>query len=191
MASQRLQFVKAQLKPKPGAKHVVARLLGPQDLPGEGWRVADERTWRTGEVGPGTPYGERAREIGSVTAWRSFRNRSAGRWAWIQIAQLGSPGDAEAALDGIWERGLTNLAAPVRLVSDTEIATGLVAGATAVRAREQHTEGRPGGGVVLMLAAAAEDWLIALSLSGSPGWDWPTASSLAAAQASRLGTAAD
>ena len=60
------------------------------------------------------------------------------------------------------------------------------AGASAVWALEQRTDGPDGPGVSLTLAAAVADWLMAMGLSGSPEWDWPSAVRLAAQQAQRL-----
>jgi hypothetical protein len=61
----------------------------------------------------------------------------------------------------------------------------LFAAASAVWAREQHTEGRDGPGVVLTLGAAVSHWLVIVCLSGAPAWDWQSASALAALLAAR------
>jgi hypothetical protein len=106
MDLRRLQFAAAQVGPKAGKNEVLARLLAAADLPGGPWRVLDQRTWRTGTIGSPTLWGDRARQAGSVTAWRSFRDAGAERWAWIQIAPLASAGDAESALSGVGDRGL-------------------------------------------------------------------------------------
>jgi hypothetical protein len=86
-----------------------------------------------------------------VTAWRSFRDADAERWAWIQIAPLASASDAESALSGVGERGLANLGSRVRRVSEAGISLQPFEGASAVWAREQKTEGYGGAGLVLML----------------------------------------
>lgn len=186
MEFRRARFVAAQLGRKPGKRDMLATLVGSGDLPGGSWQVADQRTWRTGVTGPSTPWGERARQAGSVTAWRSFRDATASRWAWVQAAPLASAEDATEALSGIGERTLKNLNAEVRLVSETDVPIQPFSRADAVWAREQHTEGRDGPGVVLMLAAAVSEWLIVICLSGTPVWDWQSASELAAVQAARL-----
>jgi hypothetical protein len=102
------------------------------------------------------------------------------------VTPLASAEDALDALTGIGERTLRNLNAEVRLVSETDVPVEPFARASAVWAREQHTEGRDGSGVVLMLAAAVSEWLMVMSLSGMPAWDWQSASELAAVQAARL-----
>lgn len=176
----------AQLGRKAGKGEALARLLGGGDLPDGPWRVTDQRTWRTGEAGPATAWGERARQAGSVTAWRSFSHAAAARWAWVQVTPMASQEDAKAALAGVGERALANLRSRVRLVSQRDVPVAPFAGASAVWAREQHTEGEDGPGVVLLLAAAVRHWLVIVCLSGSPAWDWQSASELAALQAARL-----
>ena len=188
MDLRRARFAVAQLGGKAGKRDVLASLLGCGDLPGGPWQIVDERTWRTGVTGPSTPWGERARQAGSLTAWRSFRDATASRWAWVQVAPLASAEDANDALTGIGERALINLRAEVRLVSESDMPIEPFTGASAVWAREQHTEGRDGPGVVLMLAGAVSERLLVLCLSGSPAWDWQSASELAAVQAARLST---
>ena len=186
MVLRRVQFVAAQLGRKAGKREALARLLSGSDLPDGPWRVMDQRTWRTGEIGPATAWGERARQAGSVTAWRSLSHRTASRWAWIQVIPMTSEEDARAALAEVGERGMPNLRSRVRLVSQRDVPVEPFAGASAVWAREQHTEGPDGPGVVLMLAGAVSHWLVIVSLTGSPVWDWQSASELAALQAARL-----
>lgn len=183
---QRIQFVTAQLGRKAGKDAVLARLLHEGDLPDGPWRMMDQRTWRTGVMGPATPWGERARQAGSVTGWRSFSHETARRSAWIQVMPLASADDAGAALPVIGERGLANLRSRVQLVSERDVPAEPFAGASAVWAREQHTTGKDGPGAVLMLAGAISHWLVTVCLAGSPAWDWSSAFELAALQASRL-----
>jgi hypothetical protein len=106
----------------------------------------------------------------------------------VQVTPLASAEDASDALTGIGEGTLNNLNAEVRLVSETDVPIELFTGANAVWAREQHTEGRDGPGVVLMLAGAVSEWLMVICLSRTPAWDWQSASELAAVQAARLAT---
>ncbi len=67
MVMRRVQFVTAQLGHKAGKDEVLARMLGADDLPDGPWRMMDQRTWRTGVIGPATEWGERARQVGSLT----------------------------------------------------------------------------------------------------------------------------
>lgn len=185
----RTRFAVAQLGRKPGKRDMLATLVGSDDLPGGPWHIADQRTWRTGVTGPATPWSERARQAGSVTAWRSFRDASTSRWAWVQVTPLASAEDAGDALTGVGERTLNNLNTEVRLVSETDVPIEPFSRAgDAFWAREQHTDSSDGPGVVLMLAAAVSERLMVICLSGTPAWDWQSASELAAAQAALLPT---
>jgi hypothetical protein len=186
MVVQRIHFVTAQLRRKAGKEEVLARLLRASDLPDGPWRMRDQRTWRTGVMGPATAWGERAREAGSVTGWRSFRHKTAPRWAWIQVMPLASADDSGAALSVIGERALANLRSRVQLMSERDVPVEPFTRASAVWAREQHIMGKDGPGVVLILAGAVSRWLVIVCLSGSPAWDWSSASELAALQAARL-----
>jgi hypothetical protein len=78
----------------------VSLLLTGDEL-GESWSAVADRSWRVG--GPGlrsrrsrTAEGNRAREAGTVTAWRSFESPTSRRWMWIQVAPMASSEDAEA-----------------------------------------------------------------------------------------------
>jgi hypothetical protein len=183
---QRIQFVTAQLRPKAGKGEVLGRLLREGDLPDGPWRMVDQRTWRTGVMGPSTPWGERARQAGSVTGWRSFGHKTARRSAWIQVIPLTSADDAGAALRVMAGRGLANLRSKDHLVSERDVPVEPFAGAGAVWAREQQTTGKDGPGVVLMLAGAVSRCLVIVCLAGSPAWEWSSASALAVLQAERL-----
>src|SRR2546421_1280764 len=116
-----LRWAASQLRARGGG-----RLLDPAlvlvrlgDLPG-GWRLIDERRWRTGRAGGREPWAARAREMGGVTGWRSFASASDGLWLWAQATPLASQTDAASALEGIWERSLPNLRARVEVVASQE-----------------------------------------------------------------------
>ena len=182
---RRLGFVVAQLAPKPGARRALARVVSEYDLPGSGWRVIDERTWRTGVCGRATDWGRRARAIGSVTAWRSF-DLEAQRWCWVQVVPLASEPDALAAVEGVGDRTLGNLRSEVTVISEQDVEISLFPGAGSVWAREQHTSGPTGAGVAKTLAAATGLHLIVVCASGSPEWEWDAVTGLARRQAALL-----
>lgn len=175
----------AQLAPKPGAGRALERVVTVHDLPGDGWRVMDERTWRTGVSGPATEWGRRARAAGSVTAWRSFE-LAAQRWCWVQVAPLASESDALAAIEGVGDRKVGNLRRKVTLRHEQDVQIAPFPGAGLVWGHEQHTSGAAGPGVAKMLAAAVGTYLIVTCASGSPEWEWDTVSGLARRQAAML-----
>jgi hypothetical protein len=188
---QQVRLAFAQLASRGGKDDALSVVLDWHDLPGE-WRTEDERTWMTGRTGPATPESRRAREAGSVTAWRSFHDGER-RWAWVQVVPLASPADARSALAQVGARLLANPRAEVRVVEERQVDVEPFAGADAVWAHEQHTRPVTTSGpdaVSLLLAGSVGSHVIVLGLSGTPAWDWDQASLLAARQAERLGVAA-
>ena len=188
MVLRRLGFVAAQMSAGPGARRALARVVTAGDLPGGGWSVLDERTWRTGMSGPATGWGRRARAEGSVTAWRSFKAAPAKRWCWVQVVPLVSEADALSALDEVGDRGIRNLRARVTVVREHDADIGAFPGAGKVRAHEQHTTGPDGEGAALMLAAACGRYMIVVSGSGAPEWTWDEMVPVAARQAALMAT---
>jgi len=118
----------------------MARLLSAGDLPGGLWKMMDERSWRTGSIGPATPCGQRSRAAKNVVVWRSFEKKDDEKWTWIQIVPFVSADyaklDLEAAAQG---DGIPNLRAEVRLVAQTFDEEAEYEGLNAVRVLTQDT----------------------------------------------------
>ncbi|MBC9731573.1 hypothetical protein [Streptomyces sp. TRM68367] len=171
--------------PGAGRRRALSRLLTVEDLP-PGWRRDGQRTWRTGRTGQASPWRERARQNGSVTAWRSFRGGK--RWLWAQAVPLATRDDAVAALRTVGECLLANPAAAVEVVGERDVDLPLFGDASAVWAREQQVRSVATGHntVTLLLAGAVGSDVLVLSLSGEPAWDWDDATDLASRQAARL-----
>jgi len=180
----RLRFVLAQVGRKPGAREQLASLLDVADLPGEGWREADSRTWRTGRQTPDQEWARRASALGSITAWRSFTN--GGRWLWVQVTPLATEEDARAALAQAQAQGLKNANAAVRLIEESEVGPPEIPAASEAWARRQRTAGEQGEGTVLMVGFVQGTHLVVLSASGDPEWTWTSVADLLSAQSSRL-----
>jgi hypothetical protein len=154
---QRLRFAIAQIGVPRSSKlpEPFPMLLDLADLPA-GWKVLDQRRWRTGLTQ--SPWSQRARRLGGVTAWRSFESTSEDRWLWTEAVPLASESDVKDAMEDLWARTLKNLRAKVRLVSEREGPT-LDRLATAHRTLEQATEGPFGPGVVRLAAWSYRDVL--------------------------------
>ncbi len=95
---KRIRFGLAQLGTKPGGKDLLSGLLAADDLPGRGWEQLDERAWRTGMVERDAEWAARARQINSVTTWRSFEESTSARWMWVQVVPLACEGDVWGTL---------------------------------------------------------------------------------------------
>jgi hypothetical protein len=179
--------VKATLGSKPGAEAVLEVLLSAGDLPDGPWTQQDERTWRTGEASSDTAWASRAREIDSITAWRSFEDRDVSQWLWCQLTPLASPDDAALALLDLPSRMLANLRADIEVIGGTDVAPPAVPGAGRIWAHEQTTAGPRGGGMVRYLAGTVGEYLFVVCASGAPdGLSWSTVAEVAHAQSARI-----
>jgi hypothetical protein len=158
-------------------------LLDLADLPA-GWKVLDQRRWRTG-LTP-MPWSQRAKQLGGVTAWRSFESTSEGKGLWTEAMPLASESDINDALEEIWARTLKNLRAKVRLVSEREGPTLDKLG-TANRTLEQATEGHFGPGIVRLAAWGYRDVLNVICASAKQDTaTWKNLQDLASKQNQRI-----
>lgn len=168
------------------AHDALAVLLGVDDLPGDGWRLIDERAWRTGVIQKTEPWAQRARRAGCLTAWRSFEQSAPQRWIWIQTAAVESDTDALAALEAAARSRLANLRAEFKMVSEVEVDPPAILGATKAWARETHSSGPRGEGIALLMACAVDSTVVALCCSGLvDSWRWSDVVALAERQALR------
>lgn len=180
----RLRLVFSQLGSKPQGVETRQQLIEAVDLPGTGWKVVDQRTWRTGHQKLPDPWAQRAAASGSVTAWRSFR--AADRWLWTQLVPLACAADSQDALRVVPSSFLKNLRAKVVLEFESEAPGIIVEGADATWAYEQRTSGRGATGSTLLLAWTSGAQLVVTAGSGRPSWRWEELTAIAAKQRERL-----
>jgi hypothetical protein len=158
-------------------------LLGASDLPGGGWRKLDERTWRSGL--DGGEVAQRARQAGSITAWRSFVDGDEQGWLWLQVMPVASQADGislMAELDGLF---LRNLRAQVKVLSEREVPAPPISGVDQTWAYEQEAEGRNGASHALYLAFRIGTLVTVMSASGTAA-DWTQLAEIGGEQARRL-----
>lgn len=79
---------------KPGSGRTIRLLPTVEDVPGEGWRHVDQRTFRTGVMTPDNPRSRRAREAGKISAIRSFQQAATARFMWAQVSPMANEVDA-------------------------------------------------------------------------------------------------
>ncbi len=160
-----------------------AMILALDDLP-PGWKVLDERRWRTG-MGK-EPWAIRVRKLGGLTAWRSFVAASNDRWLWVQASPLANVEDAQAALEAFWSNRLKNLAAQVS-VTATHDGPDLTLSGGSVKTVEQLTTGPVGPGTSRYLAWTHGRVVSALAGSafGEP-WPWQSLEEVASKQNRRI-----
>lgn len=171
MDLRRLRFAVSQIGVK-ASRHLPeprGMLVTLEDL-APGWKVLDERRWRTG-LGQ-EPWAIRVRKLGGVTAWRSFVASSNDRWLWVQASPLANVQDAEAALEAFWSSRLKNLAAQVRVTGTHDGPDMILSGGT-VKTVEQLTTGPVGPGASRHVAWTHGSVVSALAGSafGEP-WRW-------------------
>ncbi|MFD6531774.1 hypothetical protein [Streptomyces sp. NPDC060184] len=108
---------------------------------------------------------------------------------WIQTTPLATQDDATAALQAANKRLLGNPSATVRVVSEIDVNIPPINGANSLWARRQQVRPLAGTGeegVALLLGAAIDCHVLVLGLSGTPSWDWESASDIASRQAALL-----
>jgi hypothetical protein len=179
-------FVYAQLGRKPGAERSLSMLPSVSDLPGEGWSLADQQTWRTGRMGRKTDWSARARKLGSVTAIRSFAQMEPSRWLMTQVIPMADEIDAGALLTDLPARFIKS-SARVTVTDERSVSEVTVAGCSATWAHEQHTTGTFGEGMNRLLAGTVGPVVFVVGASGPvDSWSWTGVISMATAVSQRI-----
>ena len=170
---RRLRFGAAQVGRKSGKAESLGLLLQSEDMPGDGWRTLDERTWRTGVATPHSERSVRGAKIGSVTAWRSFARTGPDLGAWIQIVPFSSRLDAQSAVADVQVSLLPNLRQQVKVVDERVIDGASIQGLETVWALDQTTVIATGPGTTTFVSGASDRFLLIFACSGpSEGWEW-------------------
>lgn len=169
--AKRLAFVAAQLGPKRGKRRALDSLLSIGDLPGGGWEQLDERTWRTGISD--APWAARAREIGSITSWRSFCNRPSNLAIWCQVTPTASTKDALEALALAPQVQLPNLRFHGTVIDEhAEVLGGDAHGQWAHLLHLEDSKGRHSENRIAARVAGCSVCIICCSSTMSPLWSW-------------------
>lgn len=184
---RRLKFAAAQIGGKPGKEQVLSLLIEPPELPGAGWFVIDERTWRTGQTDNPSAAATRARNAGSISAWRSFEQKSHSRWLWVQITPTVSEADAQQLVRDMPNRFLKNSRAEVVVKAERTVKDRAIPGAQNVWCYEQDTTSKKGDSVAKYVAGTVGVVVFVLAASVmTDGWAWDEVIGVAATQARRL-----
>jgi hypothetical protein len=184
-----VRFLYAMLGPKPGADRSLKMLPSIADMAGDGWRLLDQRTFRTGRLGRATEYGKRAHKLRSVTAIRSFEQVGYSRWLWAEVIPLASEEDAAAASDD----ALRVVRNPRVTVTNEHRVTGVsVPGSSSAWTYEQQTTGPLGNGVSLCLRGTAGSIIFVVMASGfAESWRWDDVVSIASLIVARVSERSD
>lgn len=169
----RLRWIAAQIGRKTGSQTAFELLPTAADLPGAGWKQVDQRTWRTGTTD--AAWATRAREAGSLTAWRSFASPDNSTWLWIQVVPLASSSDAHDAMLDSFDHQLANLRSRYSLLGDHEVAGPPIDGTDELLMHELVTNAPAPGDISRLVATRVDDHLVVGSLSGDHVRStWPT-----------------
>jgi hypothetical protein len=180
------KFVYAKLGSRRGGEHSLRMLPDASDL-GDGWKVFREQTWRTGRMGRALDWGVRAREMRSVTAYRSFEQTGASRSLWAEVMPLATDADAAAALTDLPTRFIRNPRAEVSVTGEQSVLDVAVPGTLSTWAYEQTVSGKVGNGVSRYLAGAVGSVIFIVAASGlGDGWPWDEVVSIANLVVSRI-----
>ena len=180
---KKTKFVKAQLGRKPKREESFAILIDKDQLAGDHWRKIDERSWRTGVSESESAEIARAKEFGSITAWRSFEQPSLKRWLWVEVIPFETPEDAIVGASLIGQNLLSNSRSSSQLLTENPVADSRFGPLGIVWAVEQNVSGQLGTGSVFLLSGASANVVFAMSLSGPQGsLDWSDIIEIASTQ---------
>ena len=174
----------AKLGRKAGASRSLGYLPNVADLPGEGWRLLDESTWRTGwMLDKSSERAVRARKIKSVSAARSFEQyvSSVGVLGGLSV-QVAPYATEEDALDVLSrpKNVTSNPRSKVRKTDERSVDWIRVEGSPSIWAYEMETLGPKGEGVARHLMGTAGRIVFGLTAAGSSEmWSWEEVVSLA------------
>jgi hypothetical protein len=170
----KFKLVLAQLGPKPNRKHSLSMILNLDELPSSGWTMMSERSWRTGVTGNADEAIRRAREDGSITAWRSFEYSDKRRSMWIEVIPFASQSDAELEIPHLLTKLMKNSHAKVSVMQETTVDGASTLGIPNSVAKEQITNGKDGPGSAKYAAANVAEYMFAVAYSDfgeTSSWD--------------------
>jgi hypothetical protein len=183
----RLKFVVSQAGIKSGKKASLAMLLDVEDLSGGGWKKLDERTWRTGSSESDTERSNRAREIGSITAWRAFERHNSDQSFWVQLVPFASRSDAETAVRDTRENLLPNLRQNVTIASEQSPQDVAIVAVENPWIYEQHTVTDSGQSCTKIVSGRIEQIVMVIACSGTgEGWTWPEVQAVISSQSEKV-----
>lgn len=169
-----------------------AMLLVPEDLPGPGWQVVEERSWPTGGLDAESGKSRRAIAAGCVTAWRKLGHQQPSDVVWVEVVPYASGEDAGQSLAQI-PRFFVVASQPDETVVDGHVVTDrAVPGVTQTWLYEKASTG-PGGDVVSRYVAGVvgSALVIACFVGDRERWSWDEVIALATAQTARARRALD
>jgi hypothetical protein len=171
----------------------LAMLPAASDLPGDGWTLLDEATWRTGRLGKATEWGIRARALGSVTAIRSFEQKTESRRGlWAEVMPLASEDDAAEALNDLPNRFVRNPRSKVTFTTEHQASGVMVPGTASTWAYERNGTSAAGDSAERIVAGTVGRIQFVVDVSGlGEAWPWDEVVSIAGDLVHRISQSVD
>jgi hypothetical protein len=172
---------------KPGKKSSLMMVLDAADLPGDRWTQVQERSWKTGAVGPRSDKAIRAREIGSISVLRKYRLNESRDYFRVQLSPFASKADAASMVRRSHE-GFLPLRPATAVVISERVLEGVnieeVDGAWAIE--QSLEEARRLGNRKLVIGSVDRFMFLIDSSAANDGWDWSDVLSIAAIQGKKI-----
>jgi hypothetical protein len=173
--------------PQPGKDHMFAMLCEPSDLPSADWEKVNEYTHRTGAGRRRTDEVRRARQKGSIHAWRCLRSEELQRSVWFAITPYASPADAEASLpkfpDGLLRRPFSS----VEVTDQHMVHDRTIDALPDAIIFEESSIGARGPAVTRIVAGTVSNVVVVMTFSANGGqWPWEDVMSISVTQVHRI-----
>lgn len=181
------EYILAQFGNRHERKRSRAMLLDIADLPDGTWKVIGDRRWRTGTRGEHGELAERARLVGSFTAWRSFKSETPAGGFWTTVILFASKGDAELAVPNSHNMILKNPKFTGSATGDQIISDQEIPGVDVTLVSEQLTITNDGPGSTKYVAGNVGRvfFMMAFAQRGA-AWPWSEITSISAIQACKI-----
>jgi hypothetical protein len=183
----RFQFALAQIGRKEERVRSLGMLLGPTDLPGKGWVLQTERSWRTGASGHATDEYRRAHRLGLYSAVRTFKQGDTSRSLLMQLMPFESQDDAASSMSQIPNRLSPNPKARVQVMQEQAVEYLDVPGVGHVWAFEQRVLGQMGPSATRYISGNVDNVVLLLQCTAlGDGWPWADVMEIAGSQAGKI-----
>jgi hypothetical protein len=172
---------------KPGQDRLLAMLLQSSDLPRGDWRVANQRTHRTGAGRASTNEVRRARKEKSITAWRCIMSDSARRSLSSSVTPYATSSDAESSLRQLIPRLIRKPFSKLNISGERIVDGREVPGLPDALIYEEQTAGPNGPGGTRIVAGTIEKILFVMDFSSlGELWPWDEVTSITALQVAKI-----
>jgi hypothetical protein len=169
----RRQFLLAQFG-KSGKKRLsVSMLVDVSELPGDGWELKVERSWRVGKDGHRDEASIRAKQRGLFVAMRTFEQHDVSRWIYVKVIPMASREDALLVAPETNLELLATRKSDARVHSEIGVSLDIEVDMNEARATEYFVSDSNGAGVYRCVVGSVGHVVAVICCSGlGEGWTW-------------------